>query len=1031
MWLTDICVKRPVLATVLNLLLVVFGLIALSGIAVREYPDIDAPVVSIRTHYPGAAAEIIETQITQVIEGRIAGIQGIRAINSSSRDGLSNISIEFRLSRNIDDAANDVRDRISRVLDNLPDRADPPEVSKADSDAYPIMWLYLSSESLDRMQLSDYTDRVLVDRLGSVEGVSGLLTGGDRRPAMRIWLDQPALAARKLTPADVEDALRQQNVERPAGRIESEQREFTLRTSRAFTTPEQFEQLVVASDNDGYPVRIRDIANVERAPESLRNDFRANGVGAVGMGVVKQSKANTLEVARAVKAEIEAINRELPHDMALRVTSDFSLFIEASLKSVVRTLLQAALIVVAVIFLFLGNLRATLIPAVTLPISLVASFIFLGALGFSINILTLLALVLAIGLVVDDAIVVVENVHRRLEMGEPPLLAAYRGAREVGFAVIATTLVLIAVFAPLSMLGGNVGRLFSEFALALSAAVACSSVVALSLCPVMAAFLLQSGEHQALPQNRSQRLFQGIRHRYRNVLQQILHRHWLALGSLLLLLLGSAYLVWSLPRQVTPSEDRGQFFVQSSGPEGANFEYMDEHVSRIENLLLSRLGAGELDRMILRIPGFGSSEAVNSSTILASVVDWSQRQRSTGEIVAEINRDLSQITGVRAIAAQRGSFSKYHGLPVQFVLGGGTFQELAQWRDQLMARIAKDNPGLLRLDSDYKETKPTLDLKIDLDRAADLGVSVDQIARTVETMLSGRRVTTFIDRGQEYQVILQAERQNRATPEQIHSVYVRSEDRNALIPLSSLTQFEETASADRYNRYDRLRAVTISAALAPGYTLGEALAYVQRIVREELPGTVKLSYKGESREYRDASNALALMFVMAVVIVYLVLAAQFESWIHPLVIMTTVPLAIFGALLALFLSANTLNIYSQIGIVMLVGLAAKNGILIVEFANQRRDQGAEFTEALLESASVRLRPILMTSIATCAGVLPLVFSAGASSEARHVIGLVIFCGVAFATIFTLLMVPAFYQLLCRNTGSPGAQSEKLRIQQSQ
>jgi multidrug efflux pump len=1023
-------VKRPVLATVLNLLLVVFGIVALLGISVREYPDIDPPVVSVRTDYPGASAAVVETQVTQIIEDQVAGIEGIRTLESSSRDGSSNITIEFQLSRDIDAAANDVRDRVSRVLNDLPDKADPPEVTKADVDADPILYLVLSSDRYSRVELTDYADRYLADRIGSMDGVSAVRIIGERKPAMRIWLDREALAARNLTPLDVENALNTQNVERPAGRIESAEREFTLRTAKPYQTPENFSQLVISSTPEGYPIRLRDVARVEVAPENERNEFRANGQPAVGLGVIKQSKANTLTVARAIKDDLGEIARGLPQGMQIGVNSDFSLFIEASLKSVVRTLIEAGIIVVVVIYLFLGNLRATLIPAVTVPISLVTSFIFLSLLGFSINILTLLALVLAIGLVVDDAIVVVENIHRRMEMGEPPLLAAYRGVREVGFAVIATTAVLIAVFTPLALLTGNVGRLFREFALALAAAVGCSAFVALSLSPVMASLLLKAQEHQERgPLAAFRRMLDRGAAAYGRSLAVVVHRGGIVVIAVIGLIAATYLLLRTLPQEMTPVEDRGQFFIRVTAPEGASFEYTARHLSQVEQMVFSRLGKGEVERMLMRIPGPGGADAVNTGQVMATAVDWESRHRTVGEISEEIGKEAAKISGIRSVAVQRGSFGQRPGQPLQVVIGGGSYEELAEWRDRIFARIEKENPRLLRLDSDYKETKPTLKLDIALDRAGDLGVAVESVAQTLETLLSGRRVTTYIDRGQEYHVMVQAARNERSSPADVSNVYVRSASTGQLIPLSNLVSLKEIASSASYNRTDRLRSITLSASLAPGYTLGEALNYVERVVREELPGSARLTFKGESRELRESSAALLFTFVLALLIVFLVLAAQFESWLHPLVTMTTVPLAVFGALLALFVSGNTLNIYGQIGIVMLIGLAAKNGILIVEFANQRRDAGLPFTEALLEAAQVRLRPIVMTSVATCAGVVPLIFAHGASSEARHVLGLVIFCGVALSMVLTLYVVPAFYQMLCRRTGSPGEKARALEKQE--
>jgi multidrug efflux pump len=1026
MWLSDVSVKRPVLATVINALLVVFGLFALANVSVREYPDIDPPVVSVSTDYPGASAAVVETKITQVLEDRIAGIEGLRTLSSTSSDGRSNITIEFNLSRDVDAAANDVRDRISRALGNLPVEAEPPEVSKADVDANPILWMVLSSDRLNPLELSDYADRYLVDRLGAVDGVSAIRFGGDR-PAMRIWLDRKALAARGLTSADVETALRNQNVERPAGRLESTEREFTLRTARPFATPADFAQLVVARGEDGYPVRLGELARVEVASEDRRNEFRANGRPAVGLGIIKQSKANTLTVARAAKAEMAKIAADLPEGMQIRVNSDFSLFVEASLREVSITLAIAALLVVAVIFLFLGDLRATVIPALTVPISLVASFIFLNALGFSLNILTLLALVLAIGIVVDDTIVVVENIHRRMEEGEPPLLAAFNGAREVGFAVIATTIVLVVVFLPLALLEGNVGRLFREFALSLAAAVACSGVVALTLAPVLGAALLKRDIDNPMAQ-RVTRFFARISAGYRAGLLRFVERPWLSGAALAGLLAGCALLYQLLPREFTPAEDRGQFNISVRAPEGASFEYTSRYMRQVEGLVLARLGQGEVDRTILRVPGFGGAAGVNTGNMVVSLTDWNARERTTVEVAAEVGRELAQLPGVRATAIPRGGFGQGFGQPVQVVLGGGSFEELAQWRDALIARLSAEVPQITRLDSDYKETLPTLELDVDLKRAGDLGVPVEVIGRTLETLLAGRRVTTYLDRGEEYDVWLQAEAADRSNPGDLANIYVRSTTSGQLIPLASVLATRETAGAATYNRYNRLRSITVSGGLAPGYTLGEALAAIERVAAEVLPASARLSYKGDSRELKESSQSLLLSFGLALLVVFLVLAAQFESFVHPVVIMTSVPLAVFGALAALGALGYSLNIYSQIGVILLIGLAAKNGILIVEFANQRRDAGLPFDQALLEAAGVRLRPILMTSVATVAGAVPLVFSGGAGAEARENLGIVVFWGVLFSTLLTLYVVPGYYALLARRTGSPGRVAAKLEQQ---
>jgi multidrug efflux pump len=1028
-WLSDTSVKRPVLATVVNLLLVVLGAFGLTSTSVREYPDIDPPIVSVRTDYAGASSAIVESQITQRIEDAISGIEEVRSISSSSSDGRSQITIEFGLDRDIDAAANDVRDRVSRVLADLPDQADPPQVAKADSDASPILWMVLTSDRLDTMALTDYAERYLVDRFTAVSGVSEVRIGGDRRYAMRVWLDRTKLAARGLTAEDVETALREQNVERPAGRIESTDREFSLRTQRPFSTPSDFAALVIGRGVDAHPIRLGDVARIELGPENPRGSFKANGETNVGLGVIKTSNANTLQVATDTRTIMAQMREGLPEGMKLELNYDSSEFISASLREVLMTLLIAALSVVVVLFLFLGSPSATLIPALTVPISLIASFLFLYAFGFSINILTLLALVLAIGLVVDDAIVMVENIHRRIELGEPPLLAAYRGAREVGFAIVATTVVLCAVFVPIGFLQGNVGRLFREFALALASAVVCSSIVALTLSPVLSALLLRKTQRRNNLLQRIDQAFEALSLRYRQSLRRSLRLPLLPVAVLVLLTAGVAGLLTVMPQEFTPSEDRGGFFVRINAPEGASLAYTQSYVDRIEAEILDKLDDGEITRVLARVPDFGAGDEVSTARFIVTLNDWDERQRSSAQIAAEFDPVLDALSGVNAVSFQRSGFRvSGQGQPVQLAIGGGSYAELAAWRDRVTERVRAENPRLLRLDSDYKETKPQIETRIDLQRAGDLDIKVDAIAAALETFMGGRRVTRFERDGEEYDVILQSPDDTRTSPQALGEIHVRAGTDGSLVPITSLLSLQENAAAAAYNRLDRVRAITLSANLAPGYALGDALAYLESVVREELPETVQIGYRGDSREFRDASAAVLLTFGMALLIVFLALSAQFESFVHPLVIMTTVPLAIFGALAALWGLGMTLNIYSQIGIVMLIGLAAKNGILIVEFANQLRDAGLAFDEALIEAGRIRLRPILMTSMSTLAGAVPLILAAGAGYEARQILGVVIFFGVAFSTVLTLYVVPTFYGLLCRNTGSPERHAAELEAQ---
>ena len=1014
MLLSDVSVKRPVFATVLNLLLIIFGIVAFSMLSLREYPDIDPPIVSVNTTYTGASANIVETRITQLLEDRISGIEGIKNVTSTSRNGRSDITIEFKLSRDIDAAANDVRERVSRALNNLPDQADPPEVSKANSDESAVVWYNLRSTNLNTMELTDYAERVLVDRLSIVDGVARIQIGGGRRYAMKVFLDRNAMAARGITVSDVEQVIRAENVELPAGEVESADRDFEVRVARTFLTPDDFAALTVGVGDNGYLVRLGEIANVELTAEDDETEFRGDGVNMIGLGIIKQSKANTLEVARAAKAQIERIEATLPDNIFIVPSYDSSVFIEASIDEVYETLGIAMLMVVIVIYVFLGNIRATLIPAVTVPVSIIAAFIVMYALGFSINLLTLLAMVLAIGLVVDDAIVVLENIYRRIEMGEPPILAAYRGAKEVGFAVIATTLVLISVFVPLVFLEGNIGRLFTEFALAIAAAVAFSSFTALTLSPMMASKILKKRPRSSGFGSWMDKRFSKLESSYFNTLGKTLHQPFLMLLMLIIAVVALVQLSEKVPSEFVPKEDRGNFFILMNAQEGASFESNARNLEQIESILMPYRESGKINRLLVRTPGFGG----NAGIAIVGSADWDERDFSTFSLMDEISGKLNSVPDVRAFAIMRSGISGGGlGRPVQFVLQGDTYENLVEWRDIVLQKAAQ-NSGLIRLDSDYKETSPQLLVNINRDRAADLGVSISDIGGTLEVMLGQRRVSTFLDRGEEYDVIMEGIEEDFRSPNSIENLYVRSSRTGELIPMDNLLTFEEQATSARLNRYNRMRAVTISANLADGYTLGEALAYLENIVATELPDNVSIDYKGESQLYQEAGNSFVYVFMLALAVTYLILAAQFESWVHPLVIMLTVPLALVGAYIGLFFSDMTINIYSQIGLVMLIGLAAKNGILIVEFANQLRDAGMEFELALKRAAAQRLRPIVMTGFTTVFSSLPLVLASGPGAESRMVIGMVIFSGVLVSAFMTLYVVPTAYSWLARNTGSP-------------
>jgi len=1026
MKISEVSVKRPVFAAVISLMLVILGLLAASRLAVRELPDVEAAIVSIDTSYLGASADVVETKITQVIEERVAGLEGITKITSQSTEGRSSINIEFDPGRSVDEAANDVRDRVARVVGNLPPEAEPPEVGKVDFGSDPVIWLSLSSDTMNVLELTDYAERELVDRFSVLPGVARVRMSGARRYAMRVWIDREALAARKLTVADVEASLRRENVQLPAGRLESSQRELTLRTETGLNTEQEFRELVIGRGAGGYLVRLGEVADVRLAAENERTISRTNGVPGISVGIEQISKANTLEVARAVRAEQARIIPDLPEGTRLEVNLDRSVYIESSMLEVVRALVIAMILVIAVIYLFLGNLRATLVPAVTIPVSIIAAFIVMAALGFSINTLTLLGLVLAIGLVVDDAIVVLENIYRRMENGEPALIASVDGAREIGFAVIATTMVLVAVFLPMSFLQGNVGKLFREFGFTIAAAVAFSSLIALTLTPMMTSKLFAGGAHRSRMAVAVDAFFQRLAEWYDRGLRRAMRRPWLVIGGTIAATALAAVLLRVLPSELAPVEDRGFVFIGMNGPEGSSLEYMDRHVRLLEAMAAKEIETGDVVRVSARVPGGfgGAGSQVNEARGFLLLAPWGERERTADQIAHSLRGPLNQIPGVRGFVTVPGGFGG-GGAPVQVVLQGTEYSDLTQWRDLLMQRMG-DNPGLTNIQSNYEERKPQLRVAVDRDRAADLGISLQTVSRTLETVLGSRIVTTFIERDREYNVILQGRAEDRATPADLDNLYVRSDRTGELVPLSNLVQLSELAGPTRLNRFDRLRSITVSAALTPGYALGDALRYVEGVVEKEIPPSIKLAFDGPSREFKQSGTQLYWMFVLTLVIVFLVLAALFESFLHPFIIITTVPLAIIGALVGLWMYGMSINVYSQIAAIMLVGLAAKNGILIVEFANQLRDRGLEYTEAVIEAAAIRLRPVLMTSFCTAFGALPLMLAAGAGAGSLQSIGVVVFYGVVISVLMTLVVVPAVYALVARNTGSPGDVAHRLQ-----
>jgi multidrug efflux pump len=1019
MKLSEVSIQRPVFAAVMSLAIILFGVISFSRLPVREYPDIDPPIVSIVTFYRGASPSVVETEITDVIEEQLATLEGVKTIDSSSREQGSVISVEFELSRNLEEATNDVRDRVARIRGQLPSEADDPIVAKVDTNAQPIFWIALSSTRHSGLELSEIADRVLKEKLQRLPGVGSVFIGGERRYAMRVWLDPGRMAARGLTTHDVEDAIRRGNAEIPAGRVEGVGREFAVRTRGELNRPEEFGAIIISGDGT-ETVHLSDVAEVSVGAEDERTAARYNGEQAVGLGIVKQSKASTVDVSHEVRNALPELSKLLPEGMRLDVAYDSATFIEDSIHEVAQTLLIAMCLVVLVILVFLKSFRATLIPALAIPISIIGTFAVVYFLGFTINILTLLALVLAIGLVVDDAVVVLENIYRHMELGKPRFRAALDGSKEIGFAVLATTISLVAVFVPVSFLTGTVGRLFSEFGISVAVAVLISGFVALTLTPMLCSRSLRPlhGVKQSRVADALDRSFDGLNRAYERTLGIALSRPPLVLAAAGLLVILIAALFMFLPRELVPTEDRGIAFGIVIAPEGATLEYTDRYMREIEDILMplpERRGLFTATGL-----AFGGPGQVTNGFIFVNLKPRSERQRSQQEIVQSLFPRLISIPGVLAFVINPPSLGgRFSSSPVEYVLQAESYDELQQGVGILMAEASQLTAGkqphrypyLFNLDTDLRLNKPQLDITIDRERAAQLGVSVTDIGTTLESFLGGRAVSEFKRGTKQYDVIVQVKPQERATPDAIEGIYVRG--KGGLVQLANVVQVRETVAPKELNHYNRVRSATISANLAPGVSLGKALDDLDRITATKLPRGVKRELAGQSREFRESSTSLYFLFLLAVVFIYLVLAAQFESFIHPLTILLAVPLAVFGALTALFVFQQSLNIYSQIGLIMLIGLVTKNSILIVEFANQLRAGGLATVEAVVRAASIRLRPILMTSFSTIFGVLPIAIGLGAGGEARRPLGVAVVGGLLFSTFLTLVLVPVVYTLLAR------------------
>ena len=1005
MGVLEFFIRRRVFSIVTSLLIVLVGLVSYSRLTVREYPNIDEPIVSVRTDYLGASAEIIESQVTQVLEGSIAGIEGIETLTSSSEPEESRITVRFRLGADPDVAASDVRDRVARVRGRLPEEIEEPVIAKVEADAQSIIYIAFTSDRHAPPEISDYADRYVRDRLQNLPGVAEVRIFGERRYAMRIWLDRTRLAAYDLTVQEVEDALRQQNVEVPSGRIESLQREFTVLSRTGLTTPEQFRQIVV-KDAKGFAVRLGSVAEVEIGPQDERRVTRFKGDNAVILGIVKQATANPLDVSNAMREVMPELVRDLPAGMSAQIAYDKSIFIDRSVEAVYTTIAEAVALVVLVIFLFLRTVRATLIPLVTIPVSLVGAFALMDLLGFSINTLTLLSMVLAIGLVVDDAIVVLENIHRHVEEGMEPMRAAIRGMGEISSAVVAMTLTLAAVYAPVAFAPGRTGTLFAEFALTLAGAVLVSGFVALTLTPMMCSRLMRGHEAHGRLYNFLERGILALNRGYRRALEATLRVRPLVVVVAAAVAGSSYFLFTGLKAELAPVEDRGVLFTAGNAPEGSTIDFTSRYAERFEALLDQ---VPEVAHYFVIV----GSRAVTELISFSQLTPWEERSRTQMEIVRAIQPELARVTGVRAFANNPGSFGQSaRSKPVEFVVQTSeSYARLDAYVEKLLAEAEK-YPGLINLDSDLRLNKPQIEVAVDRERVADTGASVLIVGRTLETLLGGRQVTRFNQNGEQYDVIVQVAPDARRTPGDLDHIYVRGRD-GTMLPLANLARVRETVAPKELNRFNQFRSATITAGIAPGYSLGEALTYLEAAAERTLPAAARYDYAGESREFKETGRSLLFIFVLALGFIFLVLAAQFESFVDPLIIMLTVPLSMTGALAALHLSGGTLNIYSQIGLVTLIGLISKHGILIVQFANRLQDEGRPLREAVVEAAALRLRPILMTTGAMVAGAVPLALAAGAGAEARQEIGWVIVGGMTFGTLLTLFVVPTAYTLLAR------------------
>lgn len=1007
MSLSDVCIRRPVLAIVMSVIIVLFGATGFFYLGVREYPAVDPPIITVQTTYPGANPDVVSAQITEPLEQVINGIAGIRTLSSESREERSTITVEFTLDSDLDAAANDVRDRVARAARNLPVDANPPVVEKQDADSFPIVFLSMESEKRGILEVSDFADRVVRERMETIPGVSTVRIFGEKRYSMRLWMDPVKMAVHRVTPQDVQDALDRENVDLPSGRLEGANSELTLRTLGRLKTPEEFEEMIIRRENDRQ-ILFRDIGYAELGPEVLRTGLKGQGVAKIGVAIIPQPNTNAIAIADEFYRRMKQVGQELPEDIKLEVGYDFTRFVRSSVQEVKETLIIAFGLVALIIFVFLRDWRSTVIPVIAIPVSIIAGFFIMYVAGFSINVLTLVAIVLSIGLVCDDAIVVLENIYSKIEAGMTPLRAAQEGSREIYFAVISTTVALAAVFTPLVFLSGLTGRLFREFGITIAGCVIISAFVALTLSPMMCRFLLKPhGDNPHWFYRSTEPFFRMLTSGYRALLVPFLRWRWVSLP----ILLGSAWLIWqmwqTLPRELAPLEDRDNIRVNITAPEGATLEYTESWMEKIDTYVNDQVPETYRTFSILG-GGMGRTDA-NSAIQNIYLTPTSERKRSQAQIAEQVTRDMVNFTGVRAFPTQPPTIGdRRAGQPVAFVLQAPDFESMVEVLPKFL-EAASQSPKLRQVDADLKVNRPEGVITINRQRAAELGISVQEIARTLEFAYSGRRFGYFLKNGKQYQVIAQMQREDRNEPGDLKNLYARTAD-GTMIALDNLVSFQESASPAAIFRFNRFVSATISATPAAGFTLGDGINEMQRLSDEILPENFSTALAGQSRDFADSSSSLLFAFILALLIIYLVLAAQFESFRDPFIIILTVPLSLAGALLSLHWTGQTLNIFSQIGIIMLIGIVTKNGILIVEFANQQREKGLGKQDAVLDAAVSRFRPIMMTSLSTIFGILPIALSLGGAGTSRQSLGIAVIGGLLVSGFLTLFVVPAVYSL---------------------